>query len=503
LGYWIANLNGSVGQSKELLGKLNGKFLTKTKLGTLSGDVLGVLERTGGNSLQIGSLGAWEGRDLAFVSEIIYSDYASRWLEMYLGGVDSLWTGADIEAMGIGKFGGGSGLWNGNWQSYNFKNNSNTTYDANPGSFRGYYSLIGNSVNAVDGSAIAFYLDDKGRVGYLYGALSGTVYPEKEMLAVNGAINRYDMGAAPTGLTLENWWNAYGETGFRSFNLEESTSSTIGFNSLLENHAWIADTPSPTWGIWQANVDGVGFAQNGEWMPPQSWNWKASSCTDTHWYSYNVTWNSEKGTLAGNIAGAGVDWANAKTAVLGSDIKGLFDPNAATWKAISNGTSMETAAFINLVNSLDMEQKNAFMAALKIPAISVGSVDLTGSRTAAGDALNVTMTGVNFYAYSTGQTPKIFATDKVTGRYDISGLGGNLPAPVNLTGTNGINLTGVAAQFTPTVWNTDNNRWGALITGQGAMTAPSTPISFTGGAAGNLSGGSIGTLNGTAAGIVK
>jgi len=511
-GYWTASASGLWWDDGFVGGGLSGRYLTRTRAGVLYGDIIGVHEEQG-NTWQATGLGSWSGVPLAFVSEMNYLDEFQS-LSMLWGGVNSLWTGQNIPVSGIGQFTGEPGLWYGSLDSFNYKNDTHTTYDTNPGAYRGFYSLIGNSGNEVDGSISSFYLDNNGRLGYLYGAVNGATLPDIAVLAVNGAVNRYDMGAAPAGLTPENLWNAYGETGWRNFWVEELLPTTIGYTQYQVNAAWISGDPAPNLGIWQASFDGIGFPQNASWVPPQSWYSMANQSTglwyeaiDTHWYSYNVTWNSEKGTLAGNIAGAGVDWANAKTAVLGADIKGLFDPNAATFKAISNGASMETSAFVNLVNSLDMEQKNAFMAALKIPAISVGSVDLTGSRTAAGDALNVTMTGVNFYAYSTDQPPRVFATDKVEGSYDVSRLGGVVPQPLNLTGKNGVNFTGVTATFAPYVWDTATSKWGARITGQGAMTAPSTPISFTGGAAGalvpNETTPTTGTFGGTAAGIVK
>lgn len=208
------------------------------------------------------------------------------------------------------------------------------------------------------------------------------------------------------------------------------------------------------------------------------------------------------------------------TQIMGADIKGLFDPVAATWQMVGSGKFMETAAFVNLVNSFTTDaEKNAFMAAMKIPCINVGQVDLIGSRGTAGNSLSVNMNGVNFYSYSTGQTPRLFATNSVTGSYDVSSLGGALPAAVNLNpisvpanlsfGTN-------AVQFTPTAWNTSTNKWAAEVKGTATLTpgtsgnisytGPTTNITFKGGAAGNLAptqAPTMGTFGGTAAGVVR
>ena len=219
---------------------------------------------------------------------------------------------------------------------------------------------------------------------------------------------------------------------------------------------------------------------------------------------YNGSFDAAKAT---GLVSVTVDHQQGGIIITGADIKGLFDPVAHTWQAVANGTAIETTAFVNLVNGFTKDaEKNAFMAAMKIPCISVGSVNLSGSRGTAGDAMSVMMAGVNFYAYSTGQAPRIFATNQVSGSYDISNFGGSVPSPVQLTGTSGINLGNVAAIFTPTVWNTSTNQWGAQVSGTGTMTSPSTNIVFKGGAAGGLAPNpatpGTGNFGGTAAGIV-
>ncbi|MCG6535140.1 MAG: hypothetical protein L7F78_10685, partial [Syntrophales bacterium LBB04] len=216
--------------------------------------------------------------------------------------------------------------------------------------------------------------------------------------------------------------------------------------------------------------------------------------------------NFDPATATGRVA-ATINYANGSTSIQGTDIKGLFDPNKATWQMIGNGTFIETSAFMNLVNNLSTDdQKNAFMAAMKIPCINVGQVDLAGSRGTAGDSLSINMQGVTFYGYSTGQTPRIWATKNITGSYDVTNLAANTPpAAVNLTSSNAVNLAGVSGTFTPRVWDTTNNKWGGEVRGTGTMASPAINIIFKGGAAGSLSstGPTTGNFSGTGAGIVR
>jgi len=141
------------------------------------------------------------------------------------------------------------------------------------------------------------------------------------------------------------------------------------------------------------------------------------------------------------------------------------------------------------------------LEALNIPFVSVGQADLSGSRTTPEDALSVTMTNVKFFAYSTGDAPKIWATKQISGTYNVSS--GTVPFALTLTGSNYTNASGLSATFTPKVWDTNGNKWMATID-SGSGTVNNTNIQFIGAAAGTLSGGSSGNIiGGTAAGVVK
>jgi hypothetical protein len=258
----------------------------------------------------------------------------------------------------------------------------------------------------------------------------------------------------------------------------------------------------PTWGIWRAESGGTYDSED------EQNDYSITYQTRVDYVS--TTWDGTgTGIRSGSQLLARIDYGEGATAIAGGDIKGLFTPGdevASTWQAVSQGTFMETSAFIAKVAFMGEAEKAAFMATMKIPAINVGQVDLSGSRyTQTGNSLSVSMAGVNFYAYSTGQTPKLFATNNVTGSYDVSALSGDIPAPVTLTASNMTNFTTATATFTPTAWDTTGGKWGATVMGAGTMTSPSTTIGFAGGAAGTLnsgSGGSLGAFAGTAAGVV-
>jgi hypothetical protein len=495
-GFWLADASGTLDGTGKLTGALaNGKFITYTRLGTLGGDLLGSLDAAY-NVWEAVSLGTYEGTPLAFVSNIYYSG-ETGWLEMLLGGTDSLWTGTDIPVMGLGNVNGGSGLASGSLYSYNYKNDTNTTYDSSPGAYRGFYSLAGNANNGVDGSLIALYVDNNGKVGVLGGPLTGHINTNA-MLEVNGTLNRFGLGDVPEGLIPANFTSNIGEA-TTGYSLADSDSSTIGFNFLQEDQAWISSLPQPTWGIWQARMEGASVPDNSIWTSSQSWYWQTTSSSDgsmTRWYNFDAQGDSATGALSGAVAGAAVDWVNAKTAVLGADIKGLFDPTAATWKAISNGTSMETAAFVNLVNTFATDaEKNAFMAAMKIPAINVGQATLTQGVGTVNNLSNVAMNNVTFFATSTGAAPKIWATNDVSGNYAAAP---SLTGPsVNLSG-NGLNAT-----FNVNYW--DGANWGARVAGSGTLSGGSYTgaVEFKGGAAGKIDQPAAGSFSGTGAGVAK
>lgn len=411
--------------------------------------------------------------------------------------------------------------------SFNPAVNMNPLFNSKSPIDGAYFAYLGAAfgkttaaADTLDGLISGLYYDLNGKVGILYGDFTGSNLPDVGYFKGEGAIRgAYQLGYGVNGNSAANFGHKVIQS-FQQWNYGINDVTIEGDNVRLaainSNRAWIngcyLNSGSGFWGVVQNVTGGTKDAS----FAPTAWTWAAhqiySSTPRSDYTGIEIT-GTKDGIGNGNFVGASAVYAGGNpsapgfTAVSAGNIKGLFDPAATTWQALAQGAFMETNTFINLIKGLDAQQKQDFMAALKIPAISVGSVDLSGARTTVGNALSVTMAGVNFYAYSTGEKPKIFATNNVSGSYDVSQLGGAIPAPVNMTGSNGVNLTGVSATFTPKIWNNVNNAWGAQVNGQGAMTNPSTTINFTGGAAGSLMPNpaipGTGNFGGTAAGVVK
>ncbi|MBI5888132.1 MAG: hypothetical protein HZB82_05395 [Deltaproteobacteria bacterium] len=75
-GYWIADIkNGSWAADGKVTGDLSGRFITDTKLGTITGDAIGAYNPDG--TYQLASLGTWSGTPLTFMSRIWSSGYST------------------------------------------------------------------------------------------------------------------------------------------------------------------------------------------------------------------------------------------------------------------------------------------------------------------------------------------------------------------------------------------------------------------------------------------
>ena len=122
--------------------------------------------------------------------------------------------------------------------------------------------------------------------------------------------------------------------------------------------------------------------------------------------------------------------------------------------------------------------------------------------------MNVNMYDVTFFAYKTGDAPKIWATDNIAGQYSCTTCGGTT---INLDSAQGL-----AATFTVQQWDTTANKWTATVTNGGGIysgtgSMKDSTIQFEGAAAGTNSGlagtgCTVGTdcnFSGTAAGTAQ
>ncbi|MHB8910936.1 MAG: hypothetical protein ACYDAA_18835 [Syntrophales bacterium] len=254
-----------------------------------------------------------------------------------------------------------------------------------------------------------------------------------------------------------------------------------------------------------------------------------------------VDWSAATNTPKelGTIAGAKADWADwvtVSTAVMGGKITGLFNPESATWQAASQGTWMETTAFMNKVTGMTDQQRTAFYNETNIPCFQVGATDLRGYLDLGGGSINMQyvkdprdgaidvnkgILNATFFAPTSGARPQIWASGPVIRNgVSLDGVNGTFtgnPAAGNTVALQGYQpktdkpIAGITADFIVQKWGTAvGDTWGAKIT-NGTVPANAFPafpntngITFEGGAAGIIKENKPdGKFFGTAAGIVK
>lgn len=227
-----------------------------------------------------------------------------------------------------------------------------------------------------------------------------------------------------------------------------------------------------------------------------------SSESDGQWGHPLNGWNADGGQVRAfsetywtgdELAARGymgwVDLASGTTGVSGGKIAGLFDPAEQTFRTAETWTAVETQAFLSAAAT---EAGRSSLTQADIPCVEIGKANLSG----ASDIMNLSMNNVTFFAYSTGATPRIWASGDVAGSWSAApGVGHT----VDISGD------GLAAGFEVKNW--DAGSWGANVSGNGTLsrtdTGGSVSTSFSGGAAGTYSGTSSGDFSGTAAGVVN
>jgi hypothetical protein len=419
-----------------------------------------------------------------------------------------------------------------------FMNSRTPVWNGKSGAYLANMGGIVDNKQNLTGSLQGLYLDDSGNVGIFYGDLAGRHDTALSMWEAQGSAYTYLMNTSSEitglGLTPENFagslqpyietdWSSISDPGKAGENVIGTDGSAIHLSSLQStkiNLPSVSGGFNPNWRVEQLLLGGTYAGK------PSSWTWTFNSPeagqplpNDTDWASVQIAPSDTTNAFTGQMAGAKVNWTEGVTKVSGAEIKGLFDPvvtTVTTWKAVAQGTSMETSAFVNLVNNTT--DKNALMAALKIPCISVGSTDLRGNGSVTGGSINLGspsdaskgILNAAFYAFSTGAKPQVWASSLVNGAYTGSPTAGTT---VNLSGyapgTTGT-TNGITANFNVQQFGATN--WGATVTNGSApansLTAPQggsathAAITFQGGAAGSVNP-TAGTFTGTAAGIVK
>jgi hypothetical protein len=178
-----------------------------------------------------------------------------------------------------------------------------------------------------------------------------------------------------------------------------------------------------------------------------------------------------------------------RTGIFVGETIGTFNPTASpspTWQATAVGPWMETAAYLNLVNT-----NQAKLTDLGLPAYVVGSATLSGGNT----NFFVTMNNVKFLSPTSGGAPTVWGTADVTGSFSVDPYPGSTSAAVSGGGLNNITFT---------IQHWQDSQWAASISGSNVGTVDGHSISeMHGVGAGSYTGTNSGAFSGTAAGVVR
>lgn len=412
-----------------------------------------------------------------------------------MGSTESLWTSAfsPVVTM-VGKYSmpGVYHVVSGGWQSVNYLSGSGSTTNDGGGAYKGFLNshILLSSANVLNTDAQALYADSSGNIGIIRGYIPGVVSPTSNGFKSEGVLNRIEMetGAGiSAGTFVSSATTLRTNTGGSSSNLLAGGASMTLTESMLQG----LEINGKKWGIGKIDMSGT-YSGDPRGNAVFSYLLGSSSGAEifTHLEHPDATaWNSvEGGYFRGNIAAASADWMSANTSVIGGTIKGIFDPSN-SWQATALGTRIETSSFVEMAST---ETGRAKLAALNIPSVIVGLVNLSGSGNG-WTSLNVNNTG--FYASTSGGKPQIWASNNVNGNYSSPPPVGT---PTALTGSASGHL--FQANFTIQNWNTGNGHWGAAI-GSGTISPGlNGATQFQGVAAGTGATAASGSVSGTASG---
>jgi len=286
--------------------------------------------------------------------------------------------------------------------------------------------------------------------------------------------------------------------------------SPANTNNLSFN-AYTYQISGQNWGVWERILGGGYCYPNcvSQTTPPDTWSYEHSETLATgikYLATEGTQWSN--GKLSGINLGYGADITTTPmTWISVGETIGTFDPFKSTWQAVQTGAWLETAKFLGMAcpggkcntTGIASTADEIALKNLNIPFAEVGKADLSGSGTMGGLPINVNMTGVTFFAYQSGDAPKIWATGSVSGDYECSACGSTI---VGLTSTTGGTLT---ANFNVQTFDTSGQKWTATVDGSGTLSGGSYngSTTFNGAAAGTNGGTGPSTFSGTAAGTAQ
>lgn len=514
-GYWLADLTSGTSTGSKIFAGLSGSFLTKTKLGTMTGDFLGTYNSN--STWQAGSVGVWEGNDLSYFGYYLgFSQYhsgtggfaADGSMSFNLGGTTSLFGSTAAGVTVIGQYNPGSNssypnkVWSAPFNSYNIKNSSASATTFDGGAFRAFFGgtvIPGTTEAAMDGRLYGLYEDSSKNAGFIYGDVSGTGYNNIKMFGMTGTINKTEIdtglsGSTSTFTTANIGYKTFSGGTILEFNLNSTAVGSPQNQDIIYNYV----IEKGNWGVWQTILGGSGSSGTDTWNSDFLVKNNASYEILFGLEMAGTKWSSNK--ITGTAYGYGADsttFSSPITWISVGDIKGTYNPSY--FQTIAMGPWIETNKFINMAcpdgscnttgTGLTADQQK--LQALNIPCVQVGSDTLSYSL----GGLSLNLTGVKFFSTTSNSSvaPKIWATNDVSGSWN-TGYGPNTSTAYNMAGTN----TSASMNFKKFA-DTANTKWTATITnGSGTINGAST--TFRGVAAGTVGTNS---LTGTAAGTAK
>jgi len=511
--FWVGNLNNTTISNGKMYGEFSGKFLNPTHYGYIEGDMLGQFNSNNWVGVVIGDY-----YPVLELKHLSYSDSGTNDTKIYqnnfslltdvkihgyLGG-DEFWSKSLASLYAIGKFDSG----------IDFSQGKGYVYYASPDC---YSCPSGIAYDSFMAGRAAQRTDGK----YNINAYIAGVYQDGTNKGI--FIGNLSDDGTPNVLQLEKRFFMEGENTVKAVTLDTGTISptTVG----LDTAYFSSDGASPE-GIILSNKEssfifdssrnfGVGFIGTGgdySTAPTSSWyisyNYNPNPPNNNFYFGAitqnNNPWGNDgdvQNVIKGKTYGYYAD-LNPSTPVTGifvGETVGTFDPSNTTWQTVTVGAALETAKFLNMAcpngtcntSGTGFTDEQEKLRKLNIPVVEVGSVNLSYSNSCTDCITNVNMNNVKFFASQTGQPPTIWATNNVSGQFNGTVSTSNYS--VALTGG------GFTVNFTPTVWDIQNNKWAANISGSGSLNIGGTPttIQMKGVGAGGISGTNF---SGTAAG---
>ena len=116
-----------------------------------------------------------------------------------LGGTEDIWSATGVGVFSLGSYSGGlggNGVWSTRIWSWDVLDDTPTTLSGS-GSGGAYAGFFGGTLldQVLDGRITALYLDPAGTLGFLLGDLTGEVYSDIAMFAMDGTLNRFEIAA--------------------------------------------------------------------------------------------------------------------------------------------------------------------------------------------------------------------------------------------------------------------------------------------------------------------